>query len=303
MSKPVRKANVIYFKILFKMAPNLRMIDGSMSATLKQFGFDAFKKKPHWTFAANSDKELMRKVYQSFADMNLDYITTNTYHYGSTFDPELPPPLKDRWVYDQYFKDTCDLLEDIIEKHNKTGKHKIKILGSVGSLATRFHDCSEYHGRYVEQASSMTLAREHFASIFESFMSLTNIRTLIIETLPTGLEGEVVLELLEKFPELQVVVSFTFKVIGFGINCTDPQNVVFALEQASENRFRDIFVYPNVSDAFFVEDEDNLPPPFSEALVKSWAEKGATVFGGCCGVDTDYLRILKNIIDKFNEKA
>ncbi|CAL2052764.1 unnamed protein product [Caenorhabditis brenneri] len=297
-----------------------RLLDGSMSEQLKQFGYDCndIKNKPHWTFPANSDQNLMGKVYRSFLDIGVNNITTNTYHFGSILDENLPGKDEKCNLYEKYFEDTCSLLCNLAQQYDD-----VQVWGSVGTFATKFHDCSEYNGKYMDYAGAEESAYEYYKTILTLFQKKTTIRNLIFETIPSQLEGEIALQVLKEFKEMNAVMSFTFmenarlrhgehvadiakllkeseQVIGMGINCTDPKNVLPVLEAIKSCDFSEIFVYPNCGDEFFLTAEKDNTDNYDHRLARSWIEHGATALGGCCGITLDMMKKMRFCINKLN---
>ncbi|CCD67540.1 Hcy-binding domain-containing protein [Caenorhabditis elegans] len=298
----------------------VRLLDGSMSSQLLRFGYDCNQQenKPHWSFPANADMELMENVYKSFLDLEVKVITSNTYHFGSTLDKTIPENAEKRELYEKYFEETCLKL-----CHLTTGSSDVEAWGSVGTLATMYHDLSEYTGAYMDQSEAKKTAYDYFKIILTLFHNRSSIRKLIFETIPSADEGSVALDVLQEFPEFEAVISFTFKehgclrhgekitsvaqqmkqspqVLGIGINCTDPNNVLPALNELQPFAFSEVFVYPNKGDSKFLEegiDESNV---FTKTLVTSWIEKGVTAIGGCCGVTNDQIKVLKPLLGKIN---
>lgn len=291
-----------------------------MWAQLKEFGYDcdSDENKPHWSFPANKDMELMKKVYISFLDIGVNSITTNTYHYGSTLDQNLPGNLKNEQQNAEYFQNTCNLLGNLVRQ-----REDVHVWGSVGTLAVFYHNMSEYTGSYVDLPDFQITASTYYTKILTLFQEKTNIRRLVFETISSAAEGCVVIEVLKKFPEMKAVISFTFKdnacfrhgekvstitdkmteceqVLGIGINCTDPENVLPVLKTVEKNRFSEVFVYPNMGDSRFLNEGADESDVFSQEMVFDWALHGATAIGGCCGVTEAQIRILKKLIDNVN---
>ncbi|ULT97546.1 hypothetical protein L3Y34_005400 [Caenorhabditis briggsae] len=286
----------------------VRLMDGSMSVQLKQFGYDcnALENKPHWSFPANSDMHLMEQVYRSFLDLGSKIITTNTYHFGSTLDRKLDKN-------EENFEKTCNLLVNLAKEYEG-----IRIFGSVGTLATFYHDLSEYSGKYMDLPDAETTAFNYFHKILTIFQGKTKIRNLIFETIPSALEATVALDVLEQFPEMKAIFSFTFKenahlrhgehietilvklkkskqIFGIGINCTDPENVLSVLKSVKNLGFPEIFVYPNMGDSRFLSGKTENFDLFDKELVENWVKNGTTAIGGCCGVTENQMRILKKL--------
>ncbi|CAI5456789.1 unnamed protein product [Caenorhabditis angaria] len=281
----------------------VKLMDGSMWSALEHFGFNL---EHHWTFGANRDLELLKKVYEKNLEIGVDYITTNTYHFGSTLEE-----ISERDKYEQYFENACHVLEQLAKPS--------KILGSVGTFATYFHDCSEYTGAFADLPNIQPKCNQYFRTIFEKFQNLSKIRHLIIETISTRMEVLEILKVLKDFPEFKIIFSFTLgkagnlrhgenlaevledfknceQVIGVGINCTDPSNILEGLQKIGCFQ-GEIFVYPNIGDnSFLASDKNHAEFVYDRDLVQSWILAGATVIGGCCGVKFKHLEQLKNLI-------
>ncbi|CAI2355556.1 unnamed protein product [Caenorhabditis sp. 36 PRJEB53466] len=291
-----------------------------MSAQLQKFGYNTNENRPHWTFPANDNAELMKAVYTSFLSLNVDFITTNTYHYGSTLDESLQSNKEKREEYIKMFKNTCEILCQLVVQNKKKDT---QILGSVGTLATMYHDLSEYHGNYIELPGSEATTSNYYSTILRIFEKETAIRNLVFETIPSEKEAEIALTVLQQFPCFKAVFSFTCKdnaqtrhgetikeiakklsnhpqVFGIGINCTDSENVLPVLIQLNNYKFQHIFVYPNFGDTKFLSKESKTDGVFSEKLIRSWVEHNATVMGGCCGIEDSEMRHLRKIVDDLN---
>ncbi|EFO96913.1 hypothetical protein CRE_17193 [Caenorhabditis remanei] len=298
----------------------VRLLDGSMSAQLKHFGYDCNSAEniPHWTFPANSDESLVANAYKSFLDLGVTDITTNTYHFGSTLDKRIPENDSKKKIYEKYFKIACSSLVKLTEM-----KDGVRVWGSVGTLATLYHDMSEYNGKYMDNEDAENTARNYYQTILTLFQTKTKVRNLVFETIPLAVEGLMALEALKRFPEMRAVMSFTFKenaclrhgeeidtlagelrkcsqIVGMGINCTDPENVLPALKVIKKHNFPEVFVYPNMGDSKFLNEGSDESDVFNIDMVTGWVENGATAIGGCCGVTEAQMKILKKIVDNLN---
>uniref|UniRef100_A0A8R1DVY9 Hcy-binding domain-containing protein n=1 Tax=Caenorhabditis japonica TaxID=281687 RepID=A0A8R1DVY9_CAEJA len=328
------------------MPSKIRLLDGSMSAQLSAFGYNTEDHKPHWTFPANEDLELMKQVYQSNLSTGADVVTTNTYHFGSVLDTSIAENVQKRVEFERFFEKTCNLMVKLV----KEAGSNTEVWGSVGTLATMYHDLSEYNGKYIDlpgsfgylkrrrlrfhvasrlktqymYISSQDTALNYFKTVIAIFQEKTVIRKLVFETIPTEREAMAAVSALQQFPEMKAVISFTCdkngclrhgekitnvakelennkQIVGIGVNCTDPSNITAALLEIRHCNFQEIFVYPNVGDATFLDNEKDEEDVFKFDLIASWVDSGATVIGGCCGVQNKQLLSLRKIIDKINK--
>lgn len=185
------------------------------------------------------------------------------------------------------------------------------VAASIGPFGATLGDGSEYHGRYA--ASWADVRRVHHRRL--AVLADTGPDLFAIETMPSQVEAEIVLEELASMTDIPAWVSFTCadavhtcagdmfadvievvttssQVIAAGANCTDPQHVAGLLRAAGGRTRSPLLAYPNHGRAWDAEQrcwlgasEDDLA-----AHAEAWVALGARLIGGCCGVGPDGVR-------------
>ena len=142
---------------------------------------------------------------------------------------------------------------------NRVGRLRPLVAASIGPYGAHLHDGSEYRGDYgIGRGELMGFHRERMAVLAEAGADL-----LACETIPSRLEAEVLLELLEEFPEVRAWLSFSCRdgahiSDGASFDCaalTDarrssrrlrtPPQYAEALVQAAARSRLPVIVYPN----------------------------------------------------------
>lgn len=181
-----------------------------------------------------------------------------------------------------------------------------RVAASVSSYGAILGDGSEFHGRY--EASWETVRkfhRERLAVLAESGPDL-----FAIETIPSGVEAEIIVEELGKRTSAKAWLSFTCKdemhtwsgepvekaaarvtdsqtLLAVGVNCTAHRLVSPLLERLQGVFPGPLLAYPNQGGSWDAREgwqgADILGLDWEE-LVPAWWKRGARWVGGCCGV-------------------
>jgi homocysteine S-methyltransferase len=176
----------------------------------------------------------------------------------------------------------------------------VKVAASVGPYGASLADGSEYKGNY---GVSKAVIRDFHARRLEMLIS-TSPDYLALETMPDTFEVEVLLELLSDCPipfwvsysckagnktnagqDFQSAVDLAQNAMAVGINCTKPELITDLLRSAKSNK--PYVVYPNSGRVWDPENKvwtGSAAVGFSNELIKQWAEAGAEIIGGCCGI-------------------
>lgn len=173
---------------------------------------------------------------------------------------------------------------------------------SVGPYGAYLSDGSEYHGRYDTSWSQVRdFHRARLEVLVDSGPDL-----FAIETIPTGIEAEIIVSVLRSLTSAPAWVSFSCsdeahtcggetlaeavervvaEVDAVGVNCTAPQFVEPLLRTLSVDV--PLVAYPNHG-AHWDADHRSWSSTTRSAeipgLVPSWLAAGARIVGGCCGV-------------------
>jgi homocysteine S-methyltransferase len=188
------------------------------------------------------------------------------------------------------------------------GKGQV-VAASIGPYGAVLGNGAEYtgdYGRTIEELLEFHLPRMQV-------LAEAGADILAIETIPSILEAEALVQALAAVPDARAWMSFTCRdgdricdgtpfeqavrtgssspqVVAIGVNCTAPHDITSLIEiaTATANTELPIVVYPNRG-AFWdavrhswVDPPRQDPRPTLQPL--EWAEQGARLIGGCCGV-------------------
>jgi homocysteine S-methyltransferase len=181
------------------------------------------------------------------------------------------------------------------------------VAASIGPYGAVLGNGAEYtgdYGRTIEELLEFHLPRMQV-------LAEAGADILAIETIPSILEAEALVRALAGVPDARAWMSFTCRdgdricdgtpfeqavrtassspqVVAIGVNCTAPHDITSLIEIARANTELSIIVYPNRG-AFWdavrhswVDPPRQDPRPTLQPL--EWAEHGARLIGGCCGV-------------------
>ena len=187
------------------------------------------------------------------------------------------------------------------------------VAASVGPFGATLADGSEYRGDYGLSAGALAMFhRPRFETLLEAEPDL-----LAIETIPSIVEAEALVTLLEDHPEARAWISFSCRdgacisdgtpfadalalaassdrVVAVGVNCTPPGFIPSLLEGGAEVS-KPLLVYPNVGSTWDAASrswilEGERPDPGASAV--TWRAAGASIVGGCCGTTPDDVRAI-----------
>lgn len=175
----------------------------------------------------------------------------------------------------------------------------VLVAASCGPYGAILADRSEYHGRY--EATWGEVRRFHRERL--AVLAATEPDLFAVETIPTRVEAEIVLEELLVHPGARAWVSFVCpdgthtgggdelaaavtmavgspQVVAVGVNCTAPEHVEELLHSAGGVTDLPLVAYANFG-------TPGRPPTFDDDLdarLDRWLEARARLVGGCCGV-------------------
>jgi len=192
------------------------------------------------------------------------------------------------------------------------------VAASLGPYGAMLHDGSEYSGDYGVSADTLHSFHASRLALFDR----CGADVLGLETIPSKLEAEVLVELLAECGT-SAWISFSCRdgahvvdgtpievvagmfadhptVVAVGINCTAPQ---FAPELVA--RLRDAapakasMAYPNSGETFHVDDNSwsgTVTPDDCADAARKWVDAGARIVGGCCRMGPEHIRAIRNML-------
>ncbi|GJQ67037.1 hypothetical protein Trydic_g8007 [Trypoxylus dichotomus] len=227
-------------------------------------------------------------------------------------------------------KEAVKLLREAIniyKSKNVAGNRNILIAGSVGPYGASLHDGSEYTGGYKDSVSRSTLKEWHKPRI--SALLEEGVDLLALETIPCQKEAEVLLSIVEEFPNAKAWLSFNCKdgkslasgenfqraveqcckmtsdqLVAVGANCVAPAIVNELFFGINKICSVPLIVYPNSGEFYCVETGwngvENCQP--LESYVETWLDMGVTWIGGCCRVYPDNIVKLRQAVKSWQAK-
>lgn len=265
------------------------VLDGGLSTALAEL--DEAPSGPLWAAEAMVDRpELITTAHRRFVDAGADVVITASYQASEAgLVAEGLEPAAARRV-----------LAATTAVARASGAAIVAC--SIGPFGAYLADGSEYHGRY---RASWSEVREFHRKRLEVLVD-TDPDLFAIETIPTGVEAEIIVSVLRSLTSVPAWVSFSCQdegrvcggetlvdavgrvvdaVDAVGVNCTAPQFVEPLLRSLSVSV--PLVAYPNHG-AHWDADQRSWSSTTRSAeisgLVPSWLAAGARIVGGCCGV-------------------
>ena len=281
------------------------VIDGGLATELEKRGADL--DDPLWSARLLIENpDLIRQVHHAYYAAGADVGITASYQ--ASFPGLARRGLSAREAA-QLMVRSVSLADEARESFwsdpaNRVGRLRPLVAASIGPYGAHLHDGSEYRGDYdVGSAELTAFHRQRMAVLADAGADL-----LACETIPSRLEAEVLLELLEEFPTLPAWLSFSCRdavhisdgtsfadcvaltnassrVIAVGLNCTPPQYAEALVRAAVGVANKPVLVYPNSGEHYQAAGNRWLPGEGVDDFVESarrWHVAGARLIGGCC---------------------
>ncbi|MYH51033.1 MAG: homocysteine S-methyltransferase [Gammaproteobacteria bacterium] len=205
---------------------------------------------------------------------------------------------------------------------NRPGRLRPLVAASAGPYGAYLADGSEYDGRYgVEFGVLDEFHRRRFRLLARSAADL-----ILCETIPSGLEVEALLGILEDTPDAWVWMSFCCadgarlwdgtpveevarlcdradRVVAVGVNCVAPAHVGALIGRIRTVTDLPAIVYPNSGEVYDARTgtwhwpangAGGAGEPIPDA--GDWIARGAAGVGGCCRVGPAEIRALRRQI-------
>jgi homocysteine S-methyltransferase len=191
------------------------------------------------------------------------------------------------------------------------------VAASVGPYGAMLAGGQEYEGNYgLSRAELRDFHRPRLRELVAAGPDL-----VAFETIPSVLEAEALVDLLDELPDARAWLSFSCRdglrtsegqpiedavaiagrsarVIATGVNCTAPAFVESLLARARSAVDRPLVAYPNDGRLWDGAHRRRLGPGadgFPAPTVRRWLDLGARLVGGCCGIGPDGIRSLAQV--------
>jgi homocysteine S-methyltransferase len=281
------------------------VLDGGLATELEKRGADL--DDPLWSARfLIEDPDLIREVHRDYYVAGADVAITASYQ--ASFPGLARRGLSAR-AAERLMVDSVRIAREAREAFwsdaaNRAGRVRPLVAASIGPYGAHLHDGSEYRGDYeVGREELMLFHRERMAVLANAGADL-----LACETIPSRLEAEALLELLEEIPGVRAWMSFSCRdavhisdgtafvdcvaltnasacIVGVGLNCTAPRHAQALVRAAAAVTTKPVIAYPNSGETYQVAGNRWLPGEGVDdfvAAAERWHAAGARLIGGCC---------------------
>ena len=199
---------------------------------------------------------------------------------------------------------------------NRVGRMKPFVAASVGPYGAYLADGSEYRGNYgLTESELMDFHRPRMKALIDAGPDI-----LACETIPSLIEAQALVKLLEEFQSIEAWISFSCRdeahinegqrledcvrlveasplVVAVGVNCTSPNYIPALIHEAKKATSKPILVYPNSGESYDASSNDWDGRPVYESFgeeAKEWFKAGARLIGGCCRTTPSDIQVISN---------
>lgn len=292
------------------------MLDGGLSTQLERRGADL--SGALWTARVLiDDPDAITLAHTDFLHGGADIIATATYQASTE---GLENAGLSTGAAEQLMRGAVALAVDARDRFwsdSSNREHRLKplVATSLGPYGACLHDGSEYHGNYDAGRQKLFDFHERRIALLEH----SGADLFAFETIPSLEEGEVILSVLESFPDIRAWISFTGRdewhivhgerfsdcvehmavspqMLAVGVNCTAPENIPGLLTSV-EKKNVPLAVYPNSGERWDAEGKEWCGDACGAMDVVRWHGLGARLVGGCCRTDASDIRRMRKQLD------
>uniref|UniRef100_A0A914P1A8 Hcy-binding domain-containing protein n=1 Tax=Panagrolaimus davidi TaxID=227884 RepID=A0A914P1A8_9BILA len=179
---------------------NFILLDGGTGQMIKDKGFECDNETLWASAAIKHAPKLVKEVHESFAKSGSKILFTNTYSLHLNYVEDSPEMLG------KLIEKNVEIITEISQKYDCT--YRI----SVGPLAVKFHDSSEYSGKYMKDGrATFKDVCNHYNTIL-SEVDRYGFTNIAFETIPTMIEVEGAITSLKKYPNITAFLTVVPKV-------------------------------------------------------------------------------------------
>lgn len=202
------------------------------------------------------------------------------------------------------------------EEANHVGRSKPFVAASVGPYGAFLANGEEYRGNYgLSETELINFHRPRMKALIDAGADL-----LACETIPSQLEAQALVKLLDEFQSIAAWISFSCRdevhvnegqgledcvrlieaspfVAAVGINCTSPRFIPALIREAKKATDKPVLVYPNSGESYDASRGDWDGHPVYESFgeeAKEWYQSGARLIGGCCRTTPEDINAISN---------
>ena len=288
------------------------MLDGGLATAMESRGADL--DDDLWSAKMLIDApEMIRQVHADFLKAGADIIATASYQ--ASFDGFAKAGY-DHGQAESLMRLSVDLAllaREAFWAHDECRRNRIRplVAASIGPYGACLHDGSEYHGNYgLEKDALIDFHRPRMQVLADTGADL-----FAFETIPSLLEAEALLDLMQEFPDKRAWLSFSCRdgadvshgerfsdcvaladdseqIVGVGLNCTAPEYATELL-QSAVGIGTPLVVYPNSGEKWNPMGNQWTGDECASMPVEDWYDAGARLIGGCCRTSIDEITSMR----------
>jgi homocysteine S-methyltransferase len=282
------------------------VLDGGLATELERRGADL--RDPLWSAKVLIEQpELIADVHRAYVDAGAQVVITASYQ--ASFEGLAARGFDDA--------DAARMFAKSVELARDAVGDRALVAASLGPYGAMLANGAEYTGEYGLRApdDAQPALREFHRRRAEALLAASP-DLLAIETIPSGVEAEAIVEVLDELGDVPAWVSFSCAdeetlhdgtpieaavatvdaspaVIAVGVNCTAPAHVPGLLRRAATVTDKRLVAYPNRGATWDPHAKswsgDAVTDGFG-ALAGDLRAAGAQLIGGCCGTGPDDIR-------------
>ncbi len=253
------------------------------------------------------DPHALTEVHRSFLEAGADCIATATYQASFEGFEKIGVG---RDEAERLMLESVALATRAVDDFWATGEHRglrlrPLVAASLGPYGAFLADGSEYDGRYGVEREVL----ERFHRNRLGVMASSSADLVAFETIPSFIETEVIVQLLDDAPDVWAWLSFSCRdgkhlndgtpiraavaacvdaerIAAVGVNCTPPRFISELISEILSQTDLPVAVYPNSGEAYDAASKSwsgETEATWGDAAAE-WVAAGACLVGGCCRV-------------------
>ncbi len=300
-------------------ARGLVVLDGGLATALEDQGHVLADEL--WSSRLlRDDPEAISMAHTRYLDVGADCITTASYQ-ASCAGFATAGIGRDEAT--SLLARSTELAREAIDKRKPSSTLSPIVAASIGPYAAFLADGSEYTGRYEADAGAIkAFHQDRWTVLADSGPDI-----MACETIPNGMEAELILDILEAdcqswawlsfccgdgghlwdgtpIEEVATLCDRASRVAAVGVNCTAPRLVPSLIHKIRSTTDLPIIVYPNSGEDYDAANRSWRGSGESWMnAIKASIRAGATIVGGCCRIGPDRIQRLRDWVDSEEWKA
>ena len=288
------------------------MLDGGLATAMESRGADL--DDDLWSAKMLIDApEMIRQVHADFLKAGADIIATASYQASFEGFAQAGYGHGQAESLMRLSVDLALLAREAFWAHDENRRKRMRplVAASIGPYGACLHDGSEYHGNYgLEKDALIDFHRPRM-----QVLAATDADLFAFETIPSLLEAQALLELMQEFPDKCAWLSFSCRdgkdvshgerfsacvaladdseqIVGVGLNCTAPEYATDLLKSAV-GISTPLVVYPNSGEQWNPDGNQWTGEQCATMPLEDWYDTGARLIGGCCRTSIDEIASMR----------